>query len=282
MIRRTLVLVIALATGGLVGSALAQPAPLPLPALSPHASVTQTVGVTDITVDYSSPGRKERVIFGGLVPWSRLWRTGANAATKLTVSRDVTVAGTAVKAGTYSIFTIPNEASWTVILNTNPGATTDSYDPKLDALRFEAKPTQVPRRERMAFIFSDMTDDGVRLDLEWEDTRVSLPIAVATAALAKADIDGYVAGAWRPLAGAARYTAASLKDAPRAMQLIDASIAVQETWYNVWIKAGFLAETKDKKGAYKLAQRALELGRNDKGFFFKDQVEKALKEWPKK
>ncbi len=282
MLRRTQTLVIVLAVSGLGASAFAQTVPLPLPAPSPHASVTQTVGVTDLAVDYSSPGVKGRAIFGGLLPWGKLWRAGANAATKLTVSRDVTVAGTPVKAGSYSIFAIPNEASWTLILNSNASASTDAYDAKLDVLRTDVKPAAIPRRERLAFLFADATDDSVRLDLEWDETRVSLPIQVATAALAKTDIDGYVTAAWRPLANAARYTAETLKDAERAMQLIDASIAVQETWLNVWIKAGFLALKKDVKGAYQLAERAYELGKKDKMFFYKDQVEKALKEWPKK
>jgi hypothetical protein len=282
MIRRTLALVIALAVTGLGLSTFAQTAPLPLPAPSPHASVTQTVGVTDITVDYSSPGVKGRAIYGGLVPWQKLWRAGANAATKVTFSRDVTVAGTAVKAGTYSVFAIPTETLWTLILNSNPNANTDAYDQGLDVVRFDAKPTPIPLRERMAFVFADMTDDAVRLDLEWDTTRVSMQIATATQAQAKAGIDGYVAQAWRPLATAARYTAETLKDAGRAMQLIDASIAVQETWYNVWIKAGFVSQTKDKKGAYKLVQRAYVLGKDDKGFFYREAVEKALVDWPKK
>ena len=282
MLRRTLAFVIALAAYGVGLSAFAQSNPLPLPAPGPHASVSQTVGVTDITVDYSSPGVKGRTIFGNLLPWGKLWRAGANAATKLTVTRDVTIAGTAVKAGSYSIFAIPNEASWTLIVNTNATASQDAYDPKLDVLRAEVKPVAIPPRERLAYLFADATDDGVRLDLEWDKTRVSLPIAVATTALAKADIDGYVGGAWRPLANAARYTAETLKDPARAMQLIDASIGVQETWLNDWIKAGFLADRKDHKAAYALAQRAHELGLKDKMFFYKDQVEKALKEWPKK
>ena len=225
---------------------------------------------------------KGRTIFGGLVPWGELWRTGANAATKLSLSHDATIAGQPVKAGTYSLFTIPTEASWTVILNTNPSASSQSYDAKLDALRFEAKPEAAPRRERLTFIFSDASEDSVRLDLEWAETRVSLPIAVDSAAYAKANIDTFVGGASRPLANAARYTAETLKDPARALQLIDASIAVQETWFNVWTKAGFLAATKDKKGAYKLAQRAWELGQKDAYFFWKDEVAKALAEWPKK
>lgn len=283
MLHRTLSMALVLATSGLGLSALAQPAPLSLPAPSPHATVSQTVGVTEIAVDYSSPGVKDRKIFGELVPFGELWRTGANAATKLTVSRDVMIAGNAVPAGTYAIFTIPTASTWTVILNKNPnqGGTGD-YDQKLDLFRTEVTPTAAPRRERMTFLFADTTDDATRLDLEWDELRVSLPISVKTTDLARADIDAWVAGAWRPLAGAARYTAQTLKDDKRALALVDASIAVQETWYNVWIKAGIVSATKDKKGAYKLAQRAWELGEKDPNFFYKSQVQKALKEWPKK
>ncbi|TNF37959.1 MAG: DUF2911 domain-containing protein [Deltaproteobacteria bacterium] len=280
---RTLLLATALATSGLAASALAQPAALNLPAPSPHATGSQTVGVTDISVDYSSPGVKDRKIFGGLVPFGELWRTGANAATKLTVSRDVTIAGHDVPAGTYAVFTIPTASTWTVILNKNPnqGGTRD-YDQKLDLFRAEVTPTAIPRRERMTFIFSDTTDDGTRLDLEWDELRVSLPIAVKTADLTRADIDSWVAGSWRPLASAARYTHETLKDDTRALALVDASIAVQETWYNVWTKAEILSGTKDKKTAYKLAKRAMELGEKADYFFYKDRVAKALAEWPKK
>jgi len=280
---RTLFLAVALATTGLATSALAQPGSLELPAPSPHATVTQTVGVTTITVDYSSPGVKGRKIFGDLVPFGELWRTGANAATKLTFSRDVTIAGKDVPAGTYAVFTIPTASSWTVILNKNPNqGGTREYDKSLDALRAEVTPTAAPRRERMTFIFSETTPDSTRLDLEWDELRVSLPITIKTNDLARADIDAWVAGSWRPLASAARYTHETLKDDKRALALIDASIAVQETWYNVWTKAQILHGTKDKKAAYALAKRAWELGEKADYFFYKDRVAKALKEWPKK
>lgn len=282
MLNRHIVFALVVATCGLGGTALAQPAPLSLPAPSPHAAVTQTVGVTEITVDYSSPGVKGRKIFGGLLPFGELWRTGANAATKLTVTQPVAILGHDVPAGTYSIFTIPGAESWTFILNTNPKASTGDYDQKLDLFRAQVTPQTAPARERLTWIFADATDDSVRLDLEWADTRISLPVTIKTAALAKDGIDAYVASSARSLANAARYTAETLKDDKRALALADASIAAQETWYNVWVKATILAGGKDKKGAYKLAQRAHELGVKDPGFFYKAQVEQALKTWPKK
>src|SRR5437763_17077101 len=92
-------------------------ADLDLPRPSPFAKVTQTVGYTDITVDYSSPGVKGRKIWGNVVPYDKLWRAGANLATKVTFSRDVTFAGKPVAAGTYAFFLIPTKGAWTVILN---------------------------------------------------------------------------------------------------------------------------------------------------------------------
>src|SRR4051794_332523 len=107
-------------TAATLGLLLAAPASaqLELPRPSPNARLTQTVGLTDITVEYSSPGVKGRTIWGGLQPWGEVWRAGANATTKVTFSKDVTVGTTAVPAGSYAFFVIPNkEGAWQVILN---------------------------------------------------------------------------------------------------------------------------------------------------------------------
>jgi hypothetical protein len=120
-------------------SARAQAAP-ELPQPSPKARVEQRVGLTDFAVDYSSPGVKGRKIWGGLVPYDELWRTGANAPTTLKASRDFTFGGTAVPAGTYSLFTIPGKKSWIVILNTNLAvAATRGYDEKNDVARVSGR-----------------------------------------------------------------------------------------------------------------------------------------------
>ncbi len=257
-------------------------AQLVLPAPSPHAAVTQTVGITDITVDYSSPGVKGRKIWGELVPFGELWRTGANAATKLTVSRDVTIEGKAVPAGTYSLFTIPKEkGAWTVVIHKKADQGTFGYDAKNDLVRFEVTPGKAAFRERMAFIFSETADDGTRLDLEWGELRLSLKIAVDTKAHAKAAVTAHVDGAWRPLASAARYLSEVEAQHDEALRLVDASLAVKETWFSLWIKAQIQQRKGDKAGALASATRALELGNADKGgnFFWKADIEKAVKDW---
>ena len=145
---------------------------------SPAASVKQQVGVTEVTVEYSSPGVKKRKIWGELVAFDKPWRTGANSSTKVTFSKDVTVGGKPVAAGTYSLLTIPGAKSWTVILNKNTGigGSMDKYKQEEDVARVTVTPKSVPARERLTFIFSDVTDDSATLDLEWEKVRVSIPI----------------------------------------------------------------------------------------------------------
>jgi len=261
------------------GTALAQD--LELPTASPRAEVKQQIGVTWVTVNYSSPGVKGRKIYGELVPFETLWRTGANGATTLELSGDATIGGAAVPKGKYSIFTLPGAAEWTVIINKNPDqANVGAYDQKLDQARFKIKPEAAPARERMTFLFSDTTDTSARLDLDWAGTRISLPITIDTGAQAKANIGGFAKKTSRGLANAARFLADDAKDLDGAMKLIDASLAADQGWFNTWLKADFLARKGDFKAALPLAEKAHALGLPEGGgFFYKDRVEKALKEW---
>lgn len=259
-------------------------AQLELPALSPAASVSQRVGLTDIEVEYSSPGVKGRKIWGGLVPFDQPWRTGANAATRITFSRDVVFGGKPVPAGTYAIVTVPTEKKWTVVLSKELGLWVGGkrYDPKDDVVRVQVQPEKAPHRERMTFLFSNTTDDGTSLDLEWEKLRVSVPIEVHTAKQVQANIESTLSNAWRPHAYAARYTADTLKDYDTALKYVDASLAIRSHWFNNWIKADILAKKGRIAEAREFAQKAWELGQKDDFFFYKDRVAKALAEWKDK
>lgn len=253
-----------------------------LPAASPPASVKQRVGLTDVTVEYSSPAVVGRQIFGGLVPYNEMWRTGANMATKVTFSRDVTVAGKAVPAGTYALFTIPTDSDWTVILNKKSQASgTTGYDEKEDQARFTAKPTTIPKRERMTFLFADTTDNKTSLDLEWDTLKLSIPIQTDTATHAMANIDQTLASAWRPHANSARYLAENNGDLAKALTYIDKSIAIDENWFNCWIKADLLSKTGKNKDAYTWAKKSYDLGLKADNFFWKDRVAKAVEDWKK-
>ncbi len=274
--------IFAAACVSLAGLAAGQQGAPELPAASPKARVEQRVGLTDFSVDYSSPGVKDREIWGGLVPYGEVWRTGANRATKLKASGDFEFGGVKVKAGEYSLLSIPGEKEWTVILNgvaDLPG--TRGYDQAKDAARVKVTPEKAPARERMTFLFSDSTDDSTRLDLEWAGLRVSVPITVATSQQVTKNIDAALAEAWRPHFASARYLLESGGDLAKAREYIDTSIGIKATWWNTWWKAQILAKQGDKKGAVAAAQEAQKLGAGDEIFdgFFAEGVKKSIAEW---
>jgi hypothetical protein len=268
----------ALAVALSAGAASAQ---LELPRPSPQAKVSQMVGLTEVAVDYASPGVKARTIWGSLVPFDQLWRTGANSPTKVTLGKDVTIDGKQVPAGTYSLFTIPTKGAWTVVLNKNANAGTGNYKQAEDALRFSVTPKAIPHRERLAFIFNDTTDEATSLDLEWEKVRVSIPIKANTSQQALANIKSATTGAWRPFNAAARYLM-DKKDLDGALKLADQSIAMHEDWFNVWTRAQILSAKGKHKEAHAAAQKAHDLGKKSEMFFFEADVKKALAEWKKK
>jgi hypothetical protein len=260
-------------------------AQLELPRHSPSAKVTQQIGLTDVTVDYSSPAVKGRKIWGALVPHGKLWRTGANQTTRITFSKDVVVGDKPVPAGTYALFTIPAASAWTVILNkrVDQPALGQEYKEEQDQARITVTPKAAPHRERMTFLFSDFTDDKASLDLEWEKLRVSIPIKVATNQQALANIKTTLDGTWRTYALAARYMLET-KGYDAGLTYIDQSLALKEDWFNVWIKASLLAAKGNYKDALAHADKANQLGQKvpPGAFFLQDDVKKALVDWKKK
>ncbi|HYD48353.1 MAG TPA: DUF2911 domain-containing protein [Terriglobales bacterium] len=261
---------------------LAQAVP-ELPQASPLSRVEQRVGLTDLAIEYSSPAVKNRTIWGTLVPYGQLWRTGANAATRLEASRDFRFGGKPVPAGQYALYTIPAADSWTVILNSNAKASgTNGYDEKNDVARITVKPEKAAaKRERMTFLFSDTTDTGTRLDLEWNTLRVSVPIEVDTRAQALANIEKSLGEAWRPHFASARYLLDSGGDLNQALGYIDTSISIKPTWWNNWIRAQILAKQGKNQEAVAAAQQAQSLGAGDQVFegFFKGEVAKSIETW---
>ena len=272
----------ALFVAAAIPSAFAQG--LEVPAPSSHAKVEQRVGVTDFSVDYSSPAMRGRKIFGGLLPYDKLWRTGANACTKLSASNDFMFGDAKVPKGTYSVFTIPGASTWTVILNKNVEiAGTDGYDTKDDVARITVTPQTVAPRERMTFLFVDSTDDATRLDLEWETQRVSLPIKIDTQTLVRAGIEKTLADAWRPHYQAGRYLIENGGDVDTALKDLDTSIAISSTWWNNWWRAQGLAKKGRTADAIAAGEKAMEIGKGNATFeqFFKADVQKTIDGWKK-
>jgi hypothetical protein len=253
-----------------------------LPKPSPSGKVTQTVGVTDVTVEYSSPAVKGRPIWGKLVPYGEVWRAGANATTKVTFSKDVTVGASNVPAGSYAYFVIPNKkGTWTVILNKdfNQGGAFN-YKKELDVARVDAKPEKIGNRERLTYIVSDFTEDAGKLDLEWEKVRISLPFKINTDAQVAANIAAIKADDWESFNAAANYERTMKNDLNAALTLADKSIAVKETWANLWQKAQILNAKGQGKEAYALVEKAAPMAKEANApDYFQEGMAKALKEW---
>ncbi|MBC2604527.1 DUF2911 domain-containing protein [Pelagicoccus albus] len=165
-----------------VGSIPSANANLKTPAASPHASFKQTVGLTEVEMDYSRPGVKDREIFGELVPYGKVWRTGANQPSKIRFSDDVVFGGEKIPAGEYALYTIPGEAEWTVIVY---GSTelwgAFGYEEKNDVVRFSVTPMTIDEQvESMSFGIKDLESDQAVLYLEWDYTCIEIPILVPT------------------------------------------------------------------------------------------------------
>ena len=160
-----------------------------LPQPSPRGTVEQVVGLTQVKVDYSRPSAKGRKIFGDLVPYGQLWRTGANMCSTVELSGPIMVSGKQVAKGKYSLFTIPGEKEWTIILNSDTTlGGTDGYDQAKDAARFPASPATAEWTETFTIDLDEVKDDKARVDLRWERTRVSFVIHADASEQALANI----------------------------------------------------------------------------------------------
>lgn len=145
--------------------------------LSPRDTVTAAVGAATVTVEYSRPARRGRQIFGSVVPWNQVWRTGANAATTLTTSADLTIGGTAVPAGKYTLFTLPTPSGTTLIINSQTGQWGTAYDPARDFARVALTPETLAEPVEVFTIEIVPAGAGSRLLFAWDRTRLSVPIA---------------------------------------------------------------------------------------------------------
>jgi hypothetical protein len=148
--------------------------------ISPKAAVIQTVGFTEVRIDYNRPGVKERVIWGGLVPYNKVWRAGANEATKFTFSTDVKINDKTLKAGSYSFFVIPTKEKWTIIFNKVAdqwGAF--EYNEAEDALRFDVTPEEGSMQEWLAYTITKTSNNSAIVSLEWEKIKVPFTIGVS-------------------------------------------------------------------------------------------------------
>ena len=256
-IRLSVVLAAALAASLPALSQLSTPLP------SPNATVSQTVGVTKIEVTYSRPSVRGRTIWGELVPFDKIWRTGANAVTKITFDGDVVIEGQKLAAGAYGLYTLPGKTEWTVIFNTVSTGGPD-YVAEKDALRVKVKPVPAEMKELFTISFPSVTSDSATLALTWEKLRVPVSITVDTKSRFLANAKDAVAKAkaddWQTPFVAARYLYDNKYALDDARVWIDKSIALKGTFGNLSVKANALAAEGKTKDAVAAAEKALAAG----------------------
>lgn len=243
-------------------SAQTPPPKVEFPAPSPAATVKQRVGLTDIEIIYSRPGMKGRKVFGGLVPYGEVWRTGANSATKFKISATLTLGGTQIPAGNYELFTIPGEKTWTLIIHKDSsqwGAY--KYDPANDVARLSASVTSLSSPvESFTIEFNDLRDDAASLLIEWETTRVKVPVSVDVVTPLVPQIEALMASdaEKKPYVNAAMFYLDHKLDLTKAAAWMDAAIKAQpDAFHLVYRKARILAAAGDKAGALATAQASL-------------------------
>ncbi len=252
-------------------TALAQAPKLEFPAASPACTIKQRAGLTDIEVVYSRPSMKGREIFGGVVPFGSVWRTGANAATKITFSTAVKLNDTEVAAGSYALYTIPGEQEWTIILNKGVGKSGTQYDEKEDVLRFKATPAHIATTiETFTIEFNHLRDDSAVLNLVWENTVVPIKMDLGVTAKLLPQIQAAMSaeGGQKPYFQAANFYYEHGQDLRKAEEWVDEAIKQREAYYIVHLKAKILAKLGDKEGATKAANRSMELAKaaNDRAY----------------
>jgi hypothetical protein len=264
---------LALATAaGLPAQSAAPAAPkLEFPAPSPAATVKQRVGLTDVEVTYSRPSMRGRKIFGGLESYGKVWRTGANSATKVTFSTPVKFGGTAVAAGSYALFTIPGESEWTVILNQVTGQWgAYAYDEKNDLARVKVAPASLPSPvETFTIGFDDLQNESsATLSLAWEKTHVSVKIDVDLVGTLVPQIEAVMASdaAKKPYYAAAMFYYENNLDLKKALGWLEAAIAANpKAFYLVYRKGLILEKMGDKAGAIAAAEASLAAAEKETG-----------------
>ncbi len=239
------------------------------PPPSPEARVQERVGFTRIHIHYERPAARGRKVFGGVVPFNEIWRTGAGDNTTLAFSEDVRLAGNKIPKGKYSLFTIPGAAEWIIILNKDTTLHgTGGYKPENDMARFPLKPdTALRYYENFTIAVSDVVKNNGVISLSWENTEVSIPLLTRADETIMAEISQKT-GAGQPspmlLYQAANYYFENDKDAAQAMSWIDKAIAGEQRFIFYHLKAKLLAKQGAYKQAIKAAQKSAELAKEAK------------------
>lgn len=234
------------------------------PAASPTQTIKQDFGLSAVELSYSRPAIRGRKIFGELVPYDKVWRTGANSATTLTFGDEVMIGGTKIPAGKYGLLTIPGKDNWTMIITkqtdvTNPAA----YKKEMDVVRVNARPvTVLDKVENFTIQFANVKSNSLDVELLWDNTAVSLPVSTDVESKIMAQIDEQMNKDNRPYYNAALYYMENGKDLNQALVWFDKAAQMNPNAY--WVhyqRANCLAKLGKKKEAKEAAMKSRDLAK---------------------
>jgi len=279
--RRTLILVASLVLVATFGSA--QSALLDLPRRSQNAQVTQTIGVTDVTVKYSRPLVNDRKVWGGLVPFGQVWRSGANENTTITFSDNVIVEGKPLDKGTYGLFMIPTENDWTIIFSkTNTAWGAFTYKQDEDALRVTVKPATSDFHDALIYEFDDLKPDSALVTLKWDKLAVPIKVSVNVPQTVEASLDKQFRGiqqyTWVSYDDAANYFLTAKADLPEGLKYVDQSIQIEERYDNLMTKSQILAAMGKPDEAKKYSEMALKMANAAQSYGYARQLQRDKKQ----
>jgi len=256
---------------------------LELPQPSPWAQVSQKFGLAQATITYSRPSMKGRTIFGGLVPYGEMWRTGANKAVEFKTEGDVMINNSVVPEGAYSLFTIPGQTEWTIILNKNTEHWgTGNYKQEEDLMRFTVKPTTCTMTETFTMDFANVTDKSVTVRIYWETTMVSFELTNNYLEQGKENIAAAIKTAENTASlynDAAEFYLDNNLDAAQALTWAEKSVAQRERYWNLFTLARAQAANGKKQEAIDSATKAHALAVEAKNTGFAQTIEKDLNKW---
>ncbi len=244
------------------GAGLAQSFVLDLPLQSQRAQVSQTIGITDVTINYHRPLVKDRKVWDGLVPYGSVWRAGANQNSTITFSDPVVIEGKPLDEGTYGLHMIPNADEWTVIFSKNSTSWGSfTYDQSEDALRVTVKPKPADIHNALTYEFEQLEPDSAVVELEWEKVAVPFKVSVdvhdvVTASLKKQlrNLSQYTWMSWNDAAG---YLLAEKIQLDEALKYVDKSIENEDRYDNEITKSGILTALNRKDEAATAEKKAL-------------------------
>jgi hypothetical protein len=253
---------------------------LKVPAASPSQTVKQAFGISEITIEYSRPSVKGRVIFGDVVPFGKIWRTGANSTTKITFGDDVKIEGVDVKAGTYGFYTIPNADSWEIMLykDLTLGGNVANYKIENEVIRVKAKPITLANKvETFTMGLADITSTTTNIELTWENTRVTVSVVTEIDSKIMKTIESTIVQDTRPFYQAASYYYENNKDLKQALEWTEKAInANPKAYWVVLLKAKIQLKLNDKKGAITTANLVIYMATIEKDDSFIKQAEKLI------